>query len=136
MLALAALGAAVAMGAAEVTGRESGPRAEDVTSVLQRAEDLLGERATVVGRVGEIISATSFTLTNGGARLLVLNVPVVPAVDDNLDGVLVNEQVEVTGEVRIFSIEEIEAHVGELDEARYQPFLREPVIMADVVTPR
>ncbi len=136
MAALAALAAAVAMGAAAITGEGPRSRGEDVTSVLQRAEDFLGERATVDGRVGEIISATSFTVTNGGPRLLVLNVPVIPAVDDNLDAVVVNEEVQVTGEVRIFDVEEMESYVGELGDERYQPFVGKPVIVADLVRPR
>ena len=136
MVALAAIGAVVAMGAAAIAGGNSRSRGEEVTSVLQHAEDFIGRTTTITGRVGEIISATAFTLTDGDAAVLVLNVPVMPAIDDNLDGVLVAEHVDVTGEVRILDIEAIKSYVGELSNERSQPFLGKPVILADVVRPR
>ena len=68
--------------------------------------------------------------------MLVLDVSTIPALDHDRDGVLVNEEVRVEGVLRVLDIEEIESHVGELMDTRYQPFLGQPVVVADVVTPR
>ena len=83
-----------------------------------------------------MVSSKSFTLTDAVERILVLDVSIVPAVDNNLDGVLTGERVEVTGVVRIFAIEEAESYVGELIDERYEAFVGEPVIVADAITPR
>ncbi len=110
---------------------------DGVGSVLDRADELVGDRVTVTGRVGEVISAKSFTLTDdGGRRLLVLDVSTIPAVDDDLDGLVTDELVEVGGVVRTFRLEEIERHVGELIDGRYEPFVGRPVVLADGIVPR
>ncbi len=109
---------------------------DDVTSLVRRAHIRIGERVTVTGRVGELVSAKSFTLTDEGARLLVLGVATMPAIDNDFDGVFANERVQVSGVVRRFAIEEIESYVGELIEERFEPFLDEPVVVADTFIPR
>ena len=109
---------------------------ERVTSVVRRVDRFVGQRLTLTGRLEEVVSAKSFTLTDGVERILVLDVSVVPAVDTDLDGVLTDERVEVTGVVRIFAIEEAESYVGELIDERYEAFVGEPVIVADAITPR
>ena len=65
-----------------------------------------------------------------------LHVSAIPAIDDNLDGVLRNEEVRVTGVVRRFALEEVGSYVGELPVERYESFVGKPVIVADSVTPR
>ncbi len=127
---------AVVAGAAFVV--REGPQAsgDDVTSLVRRAPGVIGERVTVTGRVGDVVSAKSFTLTDDGARVLVLAVPVIPAIDNDIDGVLTNERVQVSGVVRRFVMEEIESHVGELIDERFEPFVGEPVILADSFIPR
>ena len=109
---------------------------ENVTSVARQADRLVGREVTVVGHVGEVISAKSFTISDGVERILVLDVSAMSALDNDLDGVVTNEQVRVTGVLRVLDTEEIESYVGELIDARYEPFVGEPVIVADAVTPR
>lgn len=41
----------------------------------------------------------------------------------------------MTGEVRIFRMDEIEAVVGVLDEERYRPFVGRPVVIARSIDP-
>lgn len=89
-----------------------------------------------MGHVGEVISAKSFTISDGVERILVLDVSALSALDNDLDGVVTNEQVRVTGVLRVLDIEEIESYVGELIDARYEAFVGQPVIVADAVTPR
>ncbi len=132
-MALAAV--AIVAGVALVVREEPTRGGHDVTSLVRRADRLLGERVTVAGRVGEVISAKSFIVTDGGRRLLVLGVSTVPAIDDNVDGVFADERVTVTGVVRRFEVREMESYVGELDDERYQRFAGEPVILADSVVP-
>lgn len=133
---MAVAAVAVVAGAAFVV--REGPQAsgDDVTSLVHRFPGVIGERVTVTGRVGDVVSATSFTLTDDGARVLVLSVPVIPAIDNDIDGVLTNERVQVSGVVRRFVMEEIESHVGELTDERFEPFVGEPVILADSFIPR
>ncbi len=132
--------AAVAVAVASCTActRKGGPSdtAENVSSVARQAERRLGQEVTIVGRVQEVISATSFTITDGVGHILVLGVATMPALDEDLDGVLIHEQVRVTGELHIFRMDEIESQVGELIDARYERFAGQPVVVANVVTPR
>ncbi len=65
---------------------------ESVTSVVRRVDRFVGQRLTLTGRLEEVVSSKSFTLTDGVERILVLDVSVVPAVDNNLDGVLTGER--------------------------------------------
>lgn len=135
MVAVAMAAAVVTMGAVALAGGTSSG-GEDVTSVVQHPDRFVGERATVTGRVGKVLSATSCTLTEDGMELLVLDVSTMAAIDDDLDGVVADEQVHVTGVVRRFTtIEEMERHVGEVPDARYEPFLGKPVLMAESVSP-
>lgn len=136
MVVLALVAAGVSMGAAALIGGDSRSPGADVVSVVRRPDRFIGERTTVTGRVGDIMSATSFTLTDERAALLVLNVSTIPAIDDNLDGVVRNEEVLVTGVVRRFAMEEVEQLVGDLPDERYESFLGEPVLVADSVSPR
>ena len=136
LAAMTVAAVAVVAGAAFVVREGPETSADDVTSFVRRAHRFVGERMTVTGRVGEVISAKSFTVTDGGERLLVLAVPTIPAIDNDFDGVLTNERVQVTGVVRRFEIEALESHVGELIDERYQPFVGEPVIVADAFIPR
>ena len=133
---VAVVAAAVSVGAAALIGGESSPRSEDVTAVVERPDRFLGKRTTVVGRVGDIMSATSFTMTDDGATLLVLDVSTIPAIDDNRDGVVKNEEVLVTGVVRRFAMDEIEQLVGDLLDEQYESFVGKPVLVADSVSPR
>lgn len=135
-LAIAGAAAALTLGAAQLIGGDASPRGENVTTVLQRADRLIGERTTVTGRVGEVVSATSFTVTHDAAALLVLNVSAIPAIDDNLDGVLRNEEITVSGVLRRFAPEEIESYVGPIPAERYESFVGRPVIVADSIRPR
>lgn len=135
-VAVALVLAAVTMGAAALTGGDSGPRGTDVISVVQRPDHFIGERTTVTGRVGDVMSATSFTLTDDRAALLVLNVSTIAAIDDDRDGVMRNEEVLVTGVVRRFAMKEGEQLVGDLVHERYKAFVGDPVLVADSVTPR
>ena len=136
MVAVALVAAAVSMGAAALMGGKSRSGGADVTSVVQRPDRFIGERTTVIGRVEDIMSAKSFTVTDDSATLLVLNVSTIPAIDDNHDGVVRNEDVKVTGVVRRFATEEIEQLVGDLLDARYESFVGKPVMVADSVSPR
>ena len=136
MIAVAAAAAAVSMGAAAVIGSESSPRGEDVSSVVERPDRFIGERTTVIGRVGDVMSATSFTVTDDAATLLVLDVSTIPAIDDNLDGVVMDEEVLVTGVIRKFVMGEIQPLLGDLQDERYESFVGKPVLVADSVSPR
>ncbi len=60
----------------------------------------------------------------------------VPAVDNDLDGVLTDERVRVTGVVRVFALDEIESEVRGLMDERYERFVGDPVLLADAITPR
>ncbi len=128
--------AAVAAGVVLLLQEEREPEREVVTSVLERADELAGQSVTVSGRVGEVMSATSFTLTDGVRHLLVLDVSAIPALDDDLDGLVTGELVQVTGVVQTFRPEEIERRLGELLDQRYEPFRGRPVVLADSFSPR
>ncbi len=128
---------AVAMIAAAVvfaTARppDQGPEDGRVTDEADRAQE---RRMTVAGRVHEVVSAKSFTVTRGDDTMLVVGVPALPALDDDLDGILKGEEVRVSGVAKTFVLEEIERHVGELIDRRYERFAGKPVIVADSVTP-
>ena len=136
MVAAALVAAAVSIGAAALMGGNSESRGEEVSSVVERPDRFIGKRTEVAGRVGEILSAKSFRLTDNAATLLVLNVSTIPAIDDNHDGVVRDEEVLVTGVVRRFAMEDIEQLVGDLMDERYKSFVGKPVLVADSVSPR
>ncbi len=136
LAAIAVAAVAVVVGAALLVGPGREPSGDDVAALVRDAESYVGRRVTVSGRVGQIVSAQSFTVTDGTGRILVLDVSVVPAVDNDLDGVLTDERVRVTGVVRVFALDEIESEVGELMDERYERFVGEPVLLADAITPR
>ncbi len=104
-------------------------------ATVRLRDGAIGHRVTVAGRVGEVVSAKSFTVTDGTNAVLVLDVSVVPAIDNDRDGVLVGEQVRVTGVARRFVVNEIERYVGEFIDERYDRFVGKPVVVADAVTP-
>lgn len=66
-----------------------------------------------------------------------LNIATAPAIDDvsDDDRSLVAEMVQVTGEVRIFRMDEIAAEVGGLDEDRFHAFSGRPVLIARSIQP-
>ena len=129
---------AVALVAGAVLAVRVEPRTagQGVGAIVRRADRLMGERVTVTGRIGDVVSAKSFTLTEDNKRILVLDVSAVPAIDNNLNGVMRSERVQVTGVLERFAIEETESYVGELIDERYEPFVGEPVILVDAFTPR
>ncbi len=127
--------AALAAGVAFVVHDEPTPGRHDVTSVLRGADRLIGQRVTVTGRVAEVLSAKSLTITDDGGDLLVLDISVIPAIDNDLDGVVANDRVEVSGMLRRFAIEDVERYVGELNDQRYETFVGKPVILAESFRP-
>jgi hypothetical protein len=104
-------------------------------AVLEDPDRFVGTTVRVRDRVSGVVGARSVTL--GPGRLLVLNIATAPAIDDVDDPGprLLGEPVQVTGEVRIFRMDEIEAEVGVLDEERYVPFLGHPVVIARAIDP-
>jgi len=104
-------------------------------AVLEDPDRFVGTTVRVTGRVSDVLAARSVTL--GPGRLLVVNIAVAPAIDDAADGnrSLVGETVQVTGEVRIFRMDEIEAEVGALDEERFRVFSGRPVVIARSIDP-
>ncbi len=60
----------------------------------------------------------------------------MPGIDDNLDGVLAGDRVQVSGVIRRFGVDTIESSVGQIVDERYARFVGEPVIVADAVTPQ
>ncbi len=119
-------------------GRGSDSREGDgmaAAAVLEDPQRFVGTTVRVSGRVSDVVSARSVTL--GPGRLLVLNIAAAPAIDDVADGnpSLIGEPVQVTGEVRIFRMDEIEAEVGALDEERFRAFIGRPVVIARSIDP-
>ncbi len=135
LLRIVVCAAALSAGVAFVVHEEPTSGGYDVTSVLREADRLIGQRVTVTGRVGEVVSAKSLTITDGGSNLLVLDISVIPAIDNDLDGVVANDRVQVRGMVRRFVIEEVERYVGELNDQRYETFVGKPVIVAESFRP-
>lgn len=129
------LAAVVLAAGAAIVRREPSAGGDDVSSVIRRADGLIGQRVTVRGRVGDVISAKSLTLTDDAHQMLVLDVSVIPAVDNDLDGVVVDELLEVSGVLRTFAFDEVERHVGELVDERHDSFVGQPVILADSFVP-
>ncbi len=128
--------AAATAGAAVLRQDEAARRQVDPPAQLREIERFAGRRVTVTGRLADVISARSFTLNDGELGVLVLDVSVIPAIDDDLDGVLRGEQVQVTGIVRALTIEEMESFVGDLINERYEQFEGKPLILADYMTPK
>jgi len=119
-------------------GREGdSPEGDGVAAaaVLEDPGRFVGTTVRVTGRVSDVLAARSVTL--GPGRLLVVNIAAAPAIDDVADGnrSLVGEAVQVTGEVRIFRMDEIEAEVGALDEERFRVFSGLPVVIARSIDP-
>ena len=104
-------------------------------AVLAEPERFVGTTVRVDDRVTDVVAAQSITL--GPGHLLVLNIAAAPAIDDPADGdrSLLGEAVQVTGEVRIFRMDEIVAEVGVLDEERFRVFSGRPVVIAGSITP-
>ncbi len=135
---LGLVGAAVALvaGVALIVEDERGGGGRDVGSIVRHADELLGEEVTVTGSVGEITGAKSFTMTEGAHRLLVLDVSVIPAIDNDLDGLVVDERVTVTGVLLRLGSKDVKRYLGVSVEHRYSAFLGEPVVLADSFRPR
>ncbi|MDP8936223.1 MAG: hypothetical protein M3O23_00450 [Actinomycetota bacterium] len=104
-------------------------------TVLEDPDRFVGTTVRLRDRVTEVVAARSVTL--GPGRLLVLNIAVTPAIDDmgDVDQRLVGDAVEVTGEVRRFRMDDIEAEVGALDEERFRGFSGQPVVIARSIDP-
>ncbi len=104
-------------------------------TVLAEPERFVGTTVRVNDRVTDVVAAQSVTL--GPGHLLVLNIAVAPGIDDLADGnrSLLGEAVQVTGEVRIFRMDQIEAEVGMLDEEKFRVFSGLPVVIARSITP-
>ena len=130
----AAVTALFIAGLGVLAAHQSGPGRLAV--VVRDPESSIGTLVTVKGRVEEVVSAKSFTLTADDERILVVDVSTIPALDDNLDEVLINERVEVTGTLRLFNLEQIEAQIGDLLDVRFERFAGEPVVIAEAVFPR
>ncbi len=64
------------------------------------------------------------------------DVSAVPAVDNDVDGLLLDELVTVSGDLLTLRVEEVEGYVGALVEDRYEAFLGGPFILADSFRPR
>lgn len=131
-------GGLVAALARALTAPPSGPRASggvSAAAVLEDPERFHGEVVRVNGRVTAVVSPRSVTLGEGG--LLVLDIataPVIDAIGDRGES-LIGEAVQVTGEVREFHIDQIEAEVGALDEERFRVFTGRPVILVRSIDP-
>ena len=104
-------------------------------AVLADPERFVGRTVRVDDRVTDVVAAQSVTL--GPGHLLVLNIAVAPGIDDPADGdqSLLGEAVQVTGEVRIFRMDQIEAEVGVLDEEKFRAFSGLPVVIARSINP-
>lgn len=114
--------------------RPSGSR--DVSAVLGAPRRFIGERIRIAGRVEAVLSAKSFVLRDDSARMLVLDVAVIPAIDADLDGTVTDERVLVTGVVQTVPVDELETYTGELTATRYQALADRPVLFADSYVPR
>ncbi len=136
LVSLLLVGMAATAGVALLRQDEPARREADPRVLLEQIEGFVGRGVTVTGRLADVISARSFTLRQGEFEVLVLDVATIPAVDNDLDGVLRGEQVQVRGMVRALSIEEMESFVGELIDERYEQFEGKPLILADSVTPK
>ena len=89
---------------------------------------LAGESVTVAGEVTELISTVAFRLGGVGWDVLVLDAAQA-AVDSG-------EAVQVEGTVRRFEIATIEEELGtDLDDALYEEFEGQLVLVADTVSP-
>ena len=104
-------------------------------TVLEDPDRFVGTTVRLRDRVTEVVTARSLTL--GPGRLLVLNIAVATAIDDmgDDDQRLVGDSVEVTGEVRLFAMDDIEAEVGILDEELFRAFTGKPVMIARSIEP-
>jgi hypothetical protein len=120
-----------------------------VDDIAARPRAFAGETVSVTGAVGQVISRRAFTMGDGGylddGLLVVTNRPLRgvvggPAGQTGAEaGQLVladREVVEVTGEVRLFDIGEIEREMGvRLDESRFADWTGRPVVLATAVGP-
>ena len=140
ILVAAAAGAVLTALTLALTGDGRGRDGTDAAgmtaaTVLENPHRFVGTTVRVRDRVTDVVAARSLTL--GPGRLLVLNIAVPPAIDDMADDDrrLVGDAVEVTGEVRLFRMDEIEAEVGVLDEELFRVFSGQPVVIARSIEP-
>ena len=140
ILVATAAAAALALMALALTDdgrRRDGTDATATTAatVLEDPDRFVGTTVRLRDRVTEVVAARSVTL--GPGRLLVLNIAVAPAIDDmgDDDQLLVGDAVEVTGEVRRFRMDDIEAEIGALDEEAFRGFSGQPVVITRSIEP-
>ena len=140
VLLATAAGAVLSLGTLVLTGdgrERDGMDAAGMTAatVLEDPDRFVGKSVRLRDWETEVVTARSVTL--GPGRLLVLNIAVAPAIDDMADDDrrLVGDAVEVTGEVRLFRMDDIEAEVGVLDEELFQAFSGQPVMIARSIEP-
>lgn len=95
--------------------------------VAEDVSTLAGEDVTITGEVYELLSTVAFRLTGAGWSVVVL--------DAEQASVESGDAVEVTGTVRQMNITEIEEDYGvDLDDALYEPYEGELVLVAETVT--
>ncbi|WP_225752621.1 hypothetical protein [Actinotalea sp. Marseille-Q4924] len=95
--------------------------------VADRLDTLAGESLTFAGDVTELLGTTAFRVAGSGWDVVVL--------DAEQAQVEVGDYVQVSGTVRRFELSAVEAEYGaELEEAVYEPYVGDLVLVADTVT--
>jgi uncharacterized protein YdeI (BOF family) len=112
--------------------RQRGGAVANLDEVIADPAEHVGERVTVTGSVESQLAPQSFTLKDrdGTGEILVVN----------RTGAMLtlseNAQVQVSGEVRVFDLAELESDVGyDLDDALFQPWEGKAVLLANTVNP-
>ncbi len=135
LITIIALALVVTGTSALIRNGQGDPDRGEVSALLRDADRLIGSTVKLTARVDELISSKSFTLKDETGEVLVLDVSTVPAIDNDLDGAVQGERVQVTGRLLVLTREELEGYVGGLDDGRYEEFVGEPVIVARSITP-
>lgn len=107
-------------------------RYEDVEGeaviVADQVVTLPGETLTIAGRVSGLLSTVSFQLAGAGWTVVVL--------DAQQAAVEAGDYVQVQGTVRQLDVAELEEEFGtDLDDAVYEPYVGDLVLVAESVTP-
>lgn len=104
------------------------PYAGENVIIADSITTITGEEVTVAGVVNELVSTVAFRLGGVGWDVLVL--------DAEQAAVAEGDAVEVAGTVRRFEIATIEEELGsDLDDALYEDFEGQLVLVADSVSP-
>lgn len=117
------------------TGSEGAVTLEELT---RRPERFYGERVTVDGRVGRIISPNAFSLTSADAadsdEAFEVEAALVAGGDGSVPNLSEGQRVRVTGEVQRFNIEDVEQDLDvNLDDSLYADFEEKPVVLPGTV---